>query len=153
MDSRSTVHATLVIERELDATPAEVFVAYADAAVRSQWDCPNDAWVAEYVQDFRVGGREHASFGPPGGPMHVSEGFFLDIVQDRRIITAGTMHAERTPTSVTLCTIELEPSGAGTKLVLTDQSAFLDGIESHEQRRSGWGKILDRLVKHLQRAN
>jgi uncharacterized protein YndB with AHSA1/START domain len=149
MDTRSTIHATLVVERELDATPAEVFAAYADAEQRSQWDCPGDGWIARYEHDFRVGGREHGSFGPPGGPMHVSEGVYLDIVPERRIISAGTMHGGSTPTSVTLCTIELTPSDRGTKLVLTDQSAFLDGRESPEDRRTGWATILDRLVRHV----
>jgi hypothetical protein len=35
--------------------------------------------------------------------------------------------------------------------VLTDQSAFLDGEEAPGERRSGWGKILDRLALFVAR--
>lgn len=37
MTDRSVEHATIVIERHYDATPAEVFAAWADAAARERW--------------------------------------------------------------------------------------------------------------------
>ena len=59
------------------------------------------------------------------------------------------MHSADTRTSTTLCTIELIAEGGATRLILTDQSAFLDGLESPEDRESGWGTILDKLDAHL----
>jgi len=54
--------------------------------------------------------------------------------------------------SMTLCTVEIAADGTGTKLTLTDQSAFLDGRERPEERRSGWGAVLEKLTAFLQGA-
>lgn len=149
--SQSTVkHATIVLERKFSAQPARVFAAWADPAIRVKWDVPGDDWeTTQQEQDFRVGGRERSRFGPKGNPAYSSDGRYLDIVPNARIISAGAMHSGDTRTSTTLCTIELLAEGGGTRLILTDQSAFLDGLESPEDRESGWGTILDKLDAHL----
>jgi uncharacterized protein YndB with AHSA1/START domain len=62
-----------------------------------------------------------------------------------RIVSAGAMHDGPTLISATLCTVELYTEGTGTRLILTDQCAFFDGRETPTERKSGWGKMLDRL--------
>jgi uncharacterized protein YndB with AHSA1/START domain len=154
MTERTVQHSMLVLERRYNAAPARVFAAWANAAERSQWDVPGDDWeIAEHEQDFRVGGREASRFGPKGDPIYSSQGRYLDIVQNARIVSAGTMHRGDTRTSATLCTIELlADGGAGTRLILTDQSAFLDGGEKPSDRESGWGEILDKLDAYLRKS-
>lgn len=150
MSERSVQHATIVLERRFRAAPARVFAAWADPAVRALWDVPGEGWeVSGLEQDFRVGGREASRFGPKGGAVYRSEGRFLDIVPGKRIVSAGSMHNGEVTGSATLCTVELLPEGAGTRLILTDQSAFLDGNESPADRETGWGQILARLQAHL----
>ena len=151
MSTRSVVHDTITVERLLtDVEPAVVFEAWADPALRSQWDNPGDDFVVtEQTQDFRVGGRQTSRFGPPEDPRYWSEGQFLDIVPNRRIISAGTMHDGSKVTSVTLFTVELIAAGGGTLVVLTDQSAFVDAAETPANRRSGWEKIVNRLTRFL----
>ena len=150
MSERTVQHATIVVERKLKASPARVFRAWADQEERARWDVPGDDWViAEYKQDFRVGGGETSRFGPKGNAKYFSDGSYLDIVQNARIVSAGTMHADGKRSSSTLCTVELLADGSGTKLILTDQSAFFDSLESEADRKSGWGAILDRLEAHL----
>jgi hypothetical protein len=61
------------------------------------------------------------------------------------------MHEGKTRISATLCTVELSAAGTGTRLILTDQSAFFDGRETPSERKSGWGKILDRLEAQMRR--
>jgi len=81
----------------------------------------------------------------------MSEGEFLDIVDNERIVSAGTMHRDGERISVTLCSVELaDDSATGTRVKLTDQSAYFDGAEKPEDRRSGWGKIFERLRVHLE---
>lgn len=151
MTEPTVQHATIVIERNYDATPARVFAAFADPAERAQWHVPGDDWeVTEHEHNFRVGGSLKSRFGPKGAPVYFNDGVYLDIVPDARIISAGTMHSGETPTSTTLCTVELLADGAGTRLILTDQSAFLDGHEEPADRKTGWGAILDKLDMHLQ---
>ena len=51
--------------------------------------------------------------------------------------------------SVSLATIELTPTSEGTKLVLTEAGAFLDGHDTPEQREGGTGSLLDALGNTL----
>ena len=56
-----------------------------------------------------------------------------------------------TPISASLGTVELLPSGAGTRLIYTEQGAHLDGLDKPEMRRTGWGGLLDQLGAELAR--
>lgn len=151
----AVVHDTIVLERSFAVAPATAFDAFADAAQRVRWHFPGESWELEFFeQDFRVGGREESRFGPKGAANLHDVGTFLDIVPDRRIVSAGTMHENGVRISLTLCTFELTPEpGGGTRLKLTDQSAFLDGRERPDERRQGWGKIFERLAAHLDQAD
>lgn len=64
---------------------------------------------------------------------------FLDIVPERRIVVAYTMTFDGRRTSVSLATIELGESEGGTRLVYTEQGAFLDGLDQAKMRESGCG--------------
>jgi uncharacterized protein YndB with AHSA1/START domain len=98
--------------------------------------------------DFRVGGCERTRFGPPGAEDNIAEGEFLDIVPGVRIISAGTMHNGEMRVSSTLFTAEFYAEGTGTRLFVTDQTAYY-GAEEPRDRRGGWRKILDRLQHYL----
>jgi hypothetical protein len=61
------------------------------------------------------------------------------------------MHLEGTRISVSLATVEFTPLGeTGTRLVFTEQGAFLDGHEFPARRADGMGSLLDALGKELQ---
>jgi uncharacterized protein YndB with AHSA1/START domain/DNA-binding transcriptional ArsR family regulator len=151
MAERTVRHATIVIQRSFRHAPARVFSAWANAEERRRWDVPGNDWViASHEQDFRVGGHERSRFGPKNDPAYLSEGTFLDIVPDARIVMAGTMADRDVRMTATLCTVELYPEGSGTRMVFTDQSAFF-GQETEADRRQGWGEILDRLEAYLER--
>lgn len=139
-------HATIVVERKLSAAPERVFKAFADPQLHRQWHVPGGDWIiADYEHDFRVGGRLFSSFGPPNDPKFWNEGRFLYIEPNTRIVSAGAMHVGTRTTTSTLCTIELFAEDGGTRLVLTDQSAFLAEGETSAGREQGWSQILDRL--------
>jgi uncharacterized protein YndB with AHSA1/START domain len=63
MTKRSVVHATFVIERTYDATPARVFKAFADPVAKRRWFVEGEGWeVDAFELDFRVGGFERSRF-------------------------------------------------------------------------------------------
>lgn len=151
MIERVVRHATITDDRYLGVSPGGAFTAWSDSAERRLWDVPGDGWViAEMDIDFRVGGRERMRFGPPGAEDYIAAGEFLDIVPGARIISAGTMHNGETRVSSTLFTAEFYPEGTGTRLLLTDQTAYYYGAEEPRDRRGGWRKILDRLQHYLE---
>ena len=152
MSERSVVHATFVVERTYDAPPARVFAAWADPAIKRRWFTGPPEWeTLEQESDFRIGGREHSRDQPPGGQVIAFDARYQDIVADRRIIYAYDMHLGDTRISVSLATIEFEPAGTGTRLILTEQGAYLDGHDTPAQREEGTGYLLDALGAELDR--
>ena len=151
MSQRSVTHATFAIERTYDAAPARVFAAYADPAAKARWFVGPDDWdSSDHTLEFRVGGREHVSGGPKGGPVHTYDAVYQDIVPDERIVSTYEMHTDQTRISVSLATTEFKPHGEGTRLVYTEQGAFLDGHVPPAQREHGMGSLLDALGEELQ---
>jgi uncharacterized protein YndB with AHSA1/START domain len=150
MTTRSVTHATFVIERTYDASPARVFAAFADPAAKARWFSGPEDWnTGKHNFDFRVGGRETTSGGPAGGPIHSFDARYQDIVPNERIIYSYDMHLDDVRISVSLTTIELMPKGAGTRLVFTEQGAFLDGYDGPKERERGTGELLDALGASL----
>jgi uncharacterized protein YndB with AHSA1/START domain len=150
--ARSIQHASFVVERSFDASPSRVFGAFADAEAKARWFKGPDGWES-YGRDldFRVGGREHTSNGPAGGPIHTFDAVYADIVPDTRIVYTYSMHRDETLTSVSVATLELRPEGNGTHLKLAEQGAFLDGLDSPTGREQGTRDLLDRLAASLRR--
>ena len=68
---------------------------------------------------------------------------------NQRIVFCYEMHIDEVKISVSLATVELKPSGAGTKLVLTEQGVFLDGHDDAGSREKGTQGLLDNLQKFL----
>lgn len=150
---RSVQHATFTIERTYDAPVARVFAAWADPKAKARWFVGPDDWEkSNHSLDFRVGGREQVSGGPPGGPVHAFNARYQDIVRDRRIIYSYDMHIGANRISVSLATVELFPEGAGTRLIFTEQGAFLDGHDTPAQREEGTRGLLDNLAKAVTRS-
>ena len=146
---RSAAHTHFVLERSFKAAPARVFHAWADPAAKRRWnDCHPDS--SEFSLDFRVGGHElHSATLPDGRPQRVDK-VFLEIVLDERILFAYTIVVGGRSLSASLVTVEFHPADAGgTRLVLTEQLAYLDGHFDLEQRRHGTEEGLDRLVQQL----
>jgi len=52
---------------------------------------------------------------------------------------------------VSLATVEFKAEGSGTRLVYTEQGAFLDGQDKVEYREQGTGGLLDALGAELER--
>lgn len=150
MTERSTKHATFVIERTLNAVPARVFQAYADAKVKARWFVGPEGWEkSDHKLDFKVGGRESVSGGPPGGPVHYYNALYQDIVPNERIVLSYEMHMGKTRISVSLGTTEFKPEGKGTKLVYTEQAVFLDGHDDAGSRERGTIGLFDQLEASL----
>lgn len=101
--------------------------------------------------DFRVGGREASSETAPDGQRSRYEARYHDIVPGRRIVYAYDMYLDDTRISVSLATIAFTPEGDGTRLVVTEQGAYLDGHETPTRREGGIGGLLDRLGELLTR--
>ena len=146
MTQRATHHTSFVIERKYAATPARVFAAWADPAVKARWFTGPSAWHSEgYVLDFRVGGREHLRTGAAGGTVHQYDCVYQDIVPDSRIVYSYAMQLGEVRISVSLATVEFQPDGGGTRMKFTEQVVFLDGYDDSGSRERGTLELLEKL--------
>lgn len=147
---RSVTHATFTLERVYPASPQRVFAAFADADKKRKWFKGPPEWGPDQHElDFRVGGRETSVGGPKEGPQHRMEARYWEIIPDERIIYTYDMHLDDRRISVSLATIELRPEGKGTRLVLTEAGAYLDGFDNPKVREEGTIGLLDQLGASL----
>jgi uncharacterized protein YndB with AHSA1/START domain len=144
---RSVEHATIIIERSYPASPERTFGAWADSEAKARWlGVPE----GELELDFRVGGRERHQGTLPNGRVYTYQAVYQDIIRPRRILYTYEMLLDGRRISISLATAEFTPEGDGTRLVFTEQGAFLDGHEAPARRDTGMGSLLNALGKELQ---
>jgi uncharacterized protein YndB with AHSA1/START domain len=153
MTQRSVEHSTIVLERTYDAAPARVFAAWSSEEALLRWACPGGGWGGGIDRlDFSVGGGERSWFRPHEGDTYVNETVYLDIVQDRRIVSAGVMTRGDTRIFVGLLTVEFDAIGDNRcRMTVTEYGAFLDGHDVPANHQAGWGKMLDNLAEEISR--
>ncbi|MFC5403225.1 SRPBCC family protein [Cohnella soli] len=141
MSERFVKHGTFVVERTYAASPEKVYQAWSDPLTKAEWFSKADGF------DFRVGGREYSSGGPPGGPIFKFDAVYQEILPEQRIVYSYTLDSGDVRMSVSVTTVELIQVEGGTKLIFTEQGAFFDGHDTMEMREHGTGIMLDSLGK------
>ena len=143
---------TFTIERLYRHAPEKVFRAFADPEAKRAWFAgPKGEWQeGERVHEFRVGGSDRVSGTHKGGMTSLFVSRYHEIVPNTRIVYVYDMHVGGKLISVSLATIELEKASGGTRLVLTEQGAFLDGGEpAYRSRKEGTEYLMGALGASL----
>ncbi len=151
MTERSIAHGTFTVERTYPVAPARVFAAWADPAAKAKWFGDPGSDNTPQIADFREGGREYSA-GQFGDTTYTMDVGYRDIVPDNRIVYSYDMTLNGQRISVSVATIEFQPKGQGTRMVITEMGAFLDGLDTVEQRRAGTEQIIDQLGVFLEGA-
>ena len=151
MNAPNILHTSFVIDRQFKARPDRVFAAWSDPEAKRRWsDCHSELPNNEYSLDFRPGGVEiHRVVYPNGSVQRVQKRFF-DIVPSVRIIFGYDIQLDTRRLSVSLVTVQLEPIRIGTRMLMTEYIAYLDGHEDLEERIRGTNEGLDRLDLEVQ---
>jgi uncharacterized protein YndB with AHSA1/START domain len=143
MTNRTAEHGTFTITRTYPVPPERVFDAWSSQESKARWfGAPGSS---SYALDFRVGGSETNSGGPPGGPVYTFDATYRDIVPAERIVYDYVMEADGKLISVSVTTVEFAPAPSGTTLTFTEQGVFLDGSDTPAIREKGSGELLDAL--------
>jgi uncharacterized protein YndB with AHSA1/START domain len=151
MTERSVTHAIFTLERTYPASPKRVFDAFATEEDKSRWfSGEHGEWaLVERAFDFREGGEERLTGRWPSGRVSAFHARYLDIVPQARIVYVYEMRLDGVKISASLATVELKPAPGGTRLVVTEQGAFLDGYDDNGSRERGTAELLDRLGASL----
>ena len=147
----SAQHGNFTIERVYDAPVAMVFKAWADRDAKARWfGPPVECTDVVREQDFRVGGRDRLKATWPGGRITEFRAEYRDVVENERIVYVYDLLVDAKKISISLATITFARSGKGTKLIVTEQGAFLDGYDDAGARERGTADLLDRLGHSLE---
>lgn len=151
MTERSIVYGSFTVARTFPKPAAKVFAAWADPARKRKWFGSPREDDPTSIFEFRVGGREYNA-AKMGDALFTFDVRYQDIVPDQRIVYTYdmTMNGERI--SVSLATVEFKPEGSGTKMIVTEHGAFLDGLDNVNQREEGTNYLMDALGKSLDEA-
>ena len=146
-------HGTVTIEKTYAARPARVFGAWADPEMRRIWGSPSDEIDLRIdAADFSVGGEDVSTCMMGEQALAVVRGRYHDIAADRRIIYTEIISSMDALEGTCLVSAEFLPDGQGTRLVLTLQTAAVDGSDLLEGVQEGWESALLRLGAMLQSA-
>jgi uncharacterized protein YndB with AHSA1/START domain len=149
MTFKATVHSAFTLERTFDAPPALVFQAWSTMEGKKKWFGGPQSNEQLREMDFRVGGHDALAGKFPGGVTHEFRSQYFDIKPNERIVYVYEMFLDKVKISTSLATIDFEPKGKSTRLVVTEQHAFVDGYEDKGSREHGTNILLDQLVASL----
>ena len=143
-------HATIVMERTYNASPARVFAAWESVEARQRWSAPADGIRIVYEQsEFFEGGSDVSRCVEPGNQDYVATVNYLDIKRDKRLVFAEAVAHGEKRVSAALISVELTPVGASTRLNLTMQIASFDEAGMEAGYQFGWNAALDNLSKEF----
>ena len=142
-------HATIVFERDYDATPSRVFAEFANSVVRAEWSAPSGDELIYDETAFKAGGRDVYRCGPKGAPKFQGATTYHVIVPGRCIISTEVVESDGQHLAVSLNTLELEEAAGGTKLKLTIQIVSSVGEGIVKGFESGNRSALEGLATHL----
>jgi uncharacterized protein YndB with AHSA1/START domain len=148
---RSVVHASFHLERRYDAPVERVWKALTDEAAKQKWFVgPPGKWdLLERHMDVREGGLERAKGRWKSGVISTFDAIYHDVVLHERLVYSYVMYLDDKKISVSLATMQLKSEDGGTKLMITEQGAFLDGYDDAGSREHGTAYLLDGLGASL----
>jgi uncharacterized protein YndB with AHSA1/START domain len=137
----------LRMTRLIPAAPEEVFDAYTDAEKQTIWFglLSTEPGIVEIEVDLRVGGIQHAKWGPSPDQLFWEDQTFLEIDRPRRLVTSSTGGTPDGDTMTTHIEITFEVAEGGTLM-----SVHQSGFPSEEMRdffsTYAWVGAFDRIT-------
>jgi uncharacterized protein YndB with AHSA1/START domain len=143
----------LRMQRQLPATPEEVFDAYTDAEKQKIWFSilDEDPGIVEIEVDLRVGGIQTAVWGPSRDELFRETQTFLEIDRPHRLVTDSVGRSPDGMEMATRITVTFEADGDGT-LMTVHQTGFPVPEVRDFFAGEVWIGALDRIAAYLERS-
>lgn len=143
----------LRVERELPATPEEVFDAYTDAEAQKIWFSilDEEPGIVEIETDLRVGGIQTAAWGSDADNLFREVQTFLEIDRPHRLVTSSTGSTPDGQEMTTRIEVTFEPTENGRTLMTVMQTGFPNVEMRDFFVQMAWAGALDRITAYLER--
>lgn len=149
IDLKPELENELVICRLIDAPPEKIFRAWTDPKLMKEWFCPKPWTIASAETDVRVGGRSRVVMRSPEGQEFPSEGVYLEVIPNRKIVFTDAYTSAWVPSGKPFFTaiVEMEPQGNKTKYTARARHWNKTDRDEHAKMgfEEGWGACADQL--------
>ena len=144
-----TPESTIRLEQRVNAPAEQVFAAWIDPESMTVWYAPSDDFKPTQAEiDLQVGGQYRVAMFPPGmDEPAVVTGQYCRIDPPRSLSFTWSWISPRADTHETQVTLDFQPDGETTNLVLTHER-FRDESQRIEHTK-GWQGCLERLSRKV----
>ena len=140
---------TLRLDRLLAAPRAAIWRCWTEPALIRRWFCPAPWRVTEASVDLRPGGRNAMVMEGPNGERHPTEGVYLEVVANERLVFTDAFVDAWTPSGAAFMVgaIALADAPGGTRYLATVTHWSVEATKRHEAMgfHEGWGVCADQL--------
>lgn len=156
----------LVLEREVDVSPAEIWQAWTTPEHLKTWFCPRPWKTVACHIDLRPGGAFRTTIQSPEGQNFPNNGCYLEIIPDQKLSWTNALQADFRPVKtpeqspghecaelLMTASIVLTPTARGTLYTAYALHADAASKQRHEAMgfQEGWGIVLDQLVAEIKK--
>lgn len=134
----------ITLTRNIQASPAALFDAFADSDKMSEWFYQEGQWSAQVANQFLESGEYMCMLFREDGQSQVIQGIYREIVADQRIIFSWD--SDRVQGSMVV--IEFRESDNGTELNMLQEG--LANAELQTFHQSMWEELLTHLAEYVE---
>ena len=157
----------LVLQREVDVTPEEIWHAWTTPEHLKKWFCPSPWKTVDCEIDLKPGGLFRTVMKSPEGQQFPNIGCYLEVIPNQKLTWTNAMEPGFRPVKVPeqlpghecaeffmTASLLLEATPTGTKYTAYVLHADAASKQRHEAMgfQSGWSTVLDQLVAEIKRA-
>ena len=153
-DTDTLAARTLVLQRTLDATPAEIYRAWTTPVLLQRWFAPRPYRTTACRIDPRPGGLFETTMEGPDGVANTYGGVFLEVLPNERFTYTDALLPGWLPTgkAFMVVTVALSPTGdEKTQYTITVRHWTAEDRDAHAAMgfEAGWGMAADQLAEVL----
>ncbi|MGQ2966138.1 SRPBCC family protein [Methylophilus sp.] len=157
----------LILEREVDASPAELWQAWTTPEHLKQWFCPQPWKTVECEIELKPGGRFYTVMQSPEGQQFPNTGCYLEIIPGQKLSWTNALQPGFRPVNspelspghecaelLMTASITLQASAKGTRYTALVQHPNTASKQRHEAMgfEAGWSAVLDQLVAAIKQS-
>jgi uncharacterized protein YndB with AHSA1/START domain len=142
----------IVVERDLPASPARVFVAFTDPVQVTRWWGPEGFRTTTHETDVRPGGVWRFTMHGPDGVDYPNRVVFREVVEPERLVYTHDDDTDGEDALRFETTVTFEPIEGGTRIRLRTvfpTAAMREHVVREHRALEGAEQTLGRLARHL----